>query len=67
MLVNSCNSSYLGGRGWMTVVWGQPGQKCQILSEKQAKGKRTGDVALVVEHLTDKSVALNSIPSSANN
>jgi hypothetical protein len=40
-------------------------QKCETLSEKQTKNKRTGYVSQVVGHLPGKGQARNSIPSTA--
>jgi hypothetical protein len=59
MVVYDCNSSYFGEVG---KLWSQsgPGKKTQDLICK-TKGKRTGGVAEVVEHLPSKCEPLSSI------
>jgi hypothetical protein len=42
---DTCNPSYMRGISRRITVRGQPGQKHKILSEKQIKTKRAGDMA----------------------
>jgi hypothetical protein len=55
--------SYLGDEDRRIEVQGLLGQKHETLSEKQTKkSQRAGSVAQVLEHLSSKLKALNSIP-----
>jgi hypothetical protein len=47
MLAHSSNPSCTGGRGRRIVVQGWPKKKCESLSEKQTKERRTWGVAQV--------------------
>jgi hypothetical protein len=40
MLAHAWNPSYSGGRSRKTVVWAQPWQKWETLSEKQTKKQK---------------------------
>jgi hypothetical protein len=64
---HTCNPNYWGGGsgGRRILVFGQPGQKLQTLSEKQTKKQKDWDVAQVVECLHSKPKALSSIHSTA--
>jgi hypothetical protein len=64
MMIHTYSPSFSGGRGKRIIVWGQPGQKRESLSEKQTKVKGLGDMAEVVKWLHSKCEALNSIPSA---
>jgi hypothetical protein len=50
MVVNTWNPSYLRGIDRKIVIQGQPWQKCQTLSEKQIKAKKTEGMAQMVEY-----------------
>jgi hypothetical protein len=44
MVVHTCKPSYPRGRSKKIMVQDQPKQKCEIISIKQTKAKRAGDV-----------------------
>jgi hypothetical protein len=64
IVAHTRNSSFLKGADRRIVVYGQPSQKHETLSEKWLKQKRVGDVAQVVEPLHSKCENLSSNPNT---